>query len=133
MYMKSATLTLVLVLVGCVQLPEGEPVPVGVAEAALEEWQAQGLPTGACAAELELLRLEVGDAAELCNVERKYQPGGCYYDAHNLIVVEAALRGPDHDSALQHELRHWMSQCSGLGADPDHANAQIWYGGVLGF
>jgi hypothetical protein len=128
-------MTAVLVLMsGCaMELPAGEPMDQAVVEAALAEWQGRGLPMGSCVAEKESLRIAVGNAAEVCNVDPKYRPAGCYFGAPDLlIVVEASIANTtEYDISIQHELRHWLGECSGLGLDSDHQDGQLWYGDVL--
>jgi hypothetical protein len=52
---------------------------------------------------------------------------GCYSDRGPGLLI---LSRGDEDT-LQHELRHWMGECSGVGHDELHENEAMWYGGVL--
>jgi hypothetical protein len=118
--------------VGCTnpwEPPDGEPLPEGVAEAELAEWQARGLPAGDCESwELRIQWHPYEDLEPFCGRHDWGVPIGCamYQDGQGIMFVQ-----PGDMVTLQHELRHWLGKCSGLGEDPWHEDERFWYGGVL--
>jgi hypothetical protein len=132
--MKNVALVLVacLTLVACA--PKGEPMPVDLSEPALSEWIDRGFPAGACEYQVTALRLIETSLADIHSESDGICPAGieaCFVDHDGeppTIYYSVDQTTDPREVVLEHELRHWLGACSGLGIDPEHTHPTMWYG-----
>lgn len=110
--------------------------PDARAEQALRDWEQQGLPAGTCSQEVGELSLVVVPRAQIetdeyCGAENAgMNVLACFMYAGSMptVVMRSQMVG-DFEQTIEHELRHWLAQCSAYdpSGDPEHDNAAVWY------
>jgi hypothetical protein len=109
----------------------GEPIDTELALEALSRWPNGG-DTQACAAQVHERHLTLAfvpkpELIEICGGEGVAFLQGCALPGeHTSVLIDERFEGI-HDTVLEHELRHWLSYCTGGDGDGDHNDASVWY------
>ena len=123
---------ILLVVSGCAaergELPAGRPMPVSEIRAALEEWDALGMPRGECSehSELRVHWAPYERMAESCQTSLDVL--ACFWGSDDTGGYSLIMATPGDRDSMRHEMRHWLAYCSGLGGDPHHEDARVWTG-----
>lgn len=117
--MKLFTGLSVCLLMGCFQRPGPVQLPdreSQVVMAAVEEWQASGLPWSEHC-EWTVERILVDRRTDRCINPRDWECVEAYRVIH--IAPDIDTRGPGaYENTLAHAMGHVLGMCSGLGPDP---------------
>ncbi len=124
--MRYYIVLVVLLIKGCIADAAGTSFPPERALWSLQEWKRQGNPLGYCPFEYDELRLIITDRLQrVCNWPTA-DIIACYWGKE--IAVDAELVGTEiFEPTIEHELRHWMSECAFGDGDGNHNDPRVWY------
>lgn len=123
--MKRIAILLSLLVACAHQGPENQLDP-RIAENALNEWTDTGMPAGECSEQVDQITVRfLGQLAaqRACHVVDEIC--GCINSKLEIVLVEEP--GCSVEVSLQHELRHWLAQCSLGHSDFYHSTDEVWY------